>query len=46
MDALKCFENAETMDSLNPLNRYQKATVLMSLERYDEALKNLLELMQ
>ena len=44
-DALKCFENAETMDPNNPLNKYQKATVLMSLEKYEDALKVLLELM-
>jgi anaphase-promoting complex subunit 3 len=46
MEALENFEKSEKMDSTNPLNKYQKATVLMSLERFDEALKVLLELMQ
>ena len=43
--ALECFEKAENLDPSNPLNKYQKATVLMSLERYEDALKVLLELM-
>jgi len=33
------------MDPQNPLNKYQKATVLMSLERFEDALKVLLDLM-
>lgn len=33
------------MDPMNPLNKFQKATVLVNLEKYEEALKVLLELM-
>jgi anaphase-promoting complex subunit 3 len=44
-EALNNFEKAEQMDPQNPLNKYQKATVLMSLERYKEALQVLLDLM-
>lgn len=43
--ALEQFEKAENLDPSNPLNKYQKATVLMSLEKYNEALQVLLELM-
>jgi len=32
--ALKCFDKAEKIDSKNPLNKYQKGNVLMTLERY------------
>lgn len=32
-EALKAFERAEILDPTNPLNRYQKATVLVSLDR-------------
>jgi len=42
--ALQCFEKAEQMDPKNPLNKYQKGTVLMTLERFDEALEVLQEL--
>ena len=42
---MKCFEHAESLDPLNPLNKYQKATVLTSLERYEEALKVLEDLL-
>lgn len=37
--ALKCFDKAEKIDSKNPLNKYQKGNVLMTLERYQEALE-------
>ena len=43
-EALECFEMAEKMDPNNPLNRYQKATVLMSLGQLDRALSVLEEL--
>lgn len=43
-EALASFEKAESMDPSNPLNKYQKATVLVSLERFEEALKVLEEL--
>jgi len=43
-EALECFDMAEKMDPNNPLNRYQKATVLMSLNQYDKALTVLEEL--
>ena len=36
--ALQCFDRAEKIDPRNPLNKYQKGTVLMSLERYQDAL--------
>jgi tetratricopeptide (TPR) repeat protein len=37
--ALACFEKAEKMDPHNPLNKYQKANVLMVLNKLHEALK-------
>eukprot|EP00826_Nyctotherus_ovalis_P047040 TRINITY_DN5363_c0_g4_i2.p1 TRINITY_DN5363_c0_g4~~TRINITY_DN5363_c0_g4_i2.p1 ORF type:complete len:364 (-),score=83.15 TRINITY_DN5363_c0_g4_i2:51-1142(-) len=43
-DALDAFEIAEKMDPNNPLNKYQKATVLISLNRLDEALEVLEDL--
>ncbi len=43
-EALECFEAAEKMDPNNPLNRYQKATVLMSMNQLDRALAVLEEL--
>ena len=42
--ALECFERAEQIDPKNPLNKYQKGTVLMSLDHYEEALKVLQDL--
>jgi len=43
-EALDCFEIAEKMDPNNPLNKYQKATVLISLNQLEEALHVLEEL--
>ena len=43
-EALECFDIAEKMDPNNPLNRYQKATVLMSMNQLDKALSVLEEL--
>eukprot|EP00826_Nyctotherus_ovalis_P014717 TRINITY_DN14120_c0_g2_i1.p1 TRINITY_DN14120_c0_g2~~TRINITY_DN14120_c0_g2_i1.p1 ORF type:complete len:588 (+),score=143.57 TRINITY_DN14120_c0_g2_i1:389-2152(+) len=43
-EALECFERAEKLDPSNPLNRYQKATVLMSMGLLNDALKILEEL--
>lgn len=37
--ALHCFDRAEKIDPRSPLNKYQKGTVLMSLERYQDALE-------
>ena len=36
--ALTFFEKAEKIDPLNPLNKYQKGTILMTLEQYPDAL--------
>ena len=43
-EALNCFEIAEKMDPNNPLNKYQKATVLISMNQLEEALRVLEEL--
>lgn len=43
-EALECFERAEKLDPSNPLNRYQKATVLMSVGLLGDALKILEDL--
>ncbi|KAI5083222.1 hypothetical protein GOP47_0002965 [Adiantum capillus-veneris] len=40
-DSLNLLEQAILADSKNPLPKYQKANVLMSEERYDDALKEL-----
>ena len=42
--ALQCFEKAEQLDPKIPLPRYQKATVLLTLERYDDSLQVLKDL--
>ena len=42
--ALKCFDQAERIDPRNPMNKYQKGSVLVALERYDEALEVLTEI--
>ncbi len=42
--ALNCFERAEQLDSKRPLTKYQKVTVLMALNRYEESLDVLNEL--
>ena len=42
--ALKCFEQAEELDSKRPLTKYQKVTVLMALNRHKESLEVLQEL--
>lgn len=42
--ALQCFEKAEQLDPKIPLPRYQKATVLLTLERYEDSLAVLKEL--
>ena len=44
-EALGHFKKAEEMDSTNPLNKYQKANVLVALERYPEALTVLEDLL-
>ena len=44
MEALQCFEEAEKMDPNNPLNKYQKATVLASMDKFEQALKVLEDL--
>lgn len=43
-EALMIIEKAILADKKNPLPMYQKATILVSLERYDEALEELLQL--
>jgi len=43
-EALDCFEKAEKLDPENPLNKYQKATVLISTNKFTEALNVLEEL--
>jgi anaphase-promoting complex subunit 3 len=43
-EALDCFERAEKLDPENPLNKYQKATVLISMNKFTEALNVLEEL--
>ena len=43
-EALQAFEIAEKMDPNNPLNKYQKATVLVSMCKLNEGLKVLEEL--
>eukprot|EP00826_Nyctotherus_ovalis_P059859 TRINITY_DN8361_c0_g4_i1.p1 TRINITY_DN8361_c0_g4~~TRINITY_DN8361_c0_g4_i1.p1 ORF type:complete len:321 (+),score=86.17 TRINITY_DN8361_c0_g4_i1:1391-2353(+) len=43
-EALTCFERAEKLDPENPLNKYQKATVLLSMNKLTEALGVLEEL--
>ncbi|URD76421.1 Tetratricopeptide repeat [Musa troglodytarum] len=40
-EALEIMEQAMSADKQNPLPVYQKANILVSLERYDEALKEL-----
>ena len=40
-EALKNFDNAELLDPNNVLNRFQKANVLVQLEKYDDALREL-----
>lgn len=45
-EALASFEISDAMDPNNPLNKYQKATVLISLGQYENALKVLEELKQ
>lgn len=40
-EALEIMEQAISADKQNPLPVYQKANILVSLERYDEALKEL-----
>ncbi|XP_072962662.1 cell division cycle protein 27 homolog B-like [Typha angustifolia] len=40
-DALKMMEQAISADKKNPLPMYQKAQILLSLEKYDEALEEL-----
>ena len=42
--ALECFELAEELDSKRPLTKYQKVTVLMTLNRHVESLEVLQEL--
>ena len=42
--ALTYFEKARMIDPLNPLNKYQAANVLFTLERYQESLLVLEEL--
>ena len=39
LDGLRCFDLAERLDPANPLCKYQKGTVLVSLDRYEEALQ-------
>eukprot|EP00249_Psilotum_nudum_P000982 c13222_g1_i1 orf=51-2417(+) len=43
-EALKLLEQAIIADPKNPLPKYQKANVLMSEERYDDALAELMQL--
>lgn len=43
-DALEVMEKAISADKKNPLPMYQKANILSSLERFDEALKELEQL--
>lgn len=43
-EALETMDKAILADKKNPLPMYQKATILMSLEKYDEALEILQEL--
>ena len=43
-EALGWFEKAEEIDKENSLNKFQKANVLVALDRQDEALQVLLEL--
>lgn len=42
--ALHCFERAEQLDSKRPLTKYQKVTVLMALNRWEESLEVLNDL--
>ncbi|XXG87356.1 hypothetical protein AAC387_Pa11g2066 [Persea americana] len=44
MEALQLMENAILADKKNPLPMYQKANILLSLEQFDEALKDLEQL--
>ena len=43
-EALGWFEKAEAIDKENSLNKFQKANVLVALDRQEEALNVLLEL--
>eukprot|EP00347_Sterkiella_histriomuscorum_P021758 403332866 len=45
-EALQYFEKSEQVDPTNSLNKFQKANVLISLDRNDEALQVLLELLK
>lgn len=42
--ALQCFERAEQLDPKRPLTKFQKVTVLMTLNRFAESLEVLQEL--
>ncbi|CAD8120126.1 unnamed protein product [Paramecium sonneborni] len=45
-EALKYFEQSERLDSMNGLNKYQKANSLIKLDQYEEALGELQSLSQ
>lgn len=45
LEALQWFEKSEQIDKENSLNKFQKANVLIALDRHEEALSVLLDLM-
>ena len=46
LEALQFFEKSEQVDPNNSLNKFQKANVLIALDRQDEALQVLLDLLK